>query len=93
MRWHGIIRGEHGDIPLQITVSDSGALHAMVGQSPRVALQPARQTGILLRFNLPGTFASADSSMGQLPFYNGCVTAHYGETSRRIHRCPSSRDE
>jgi CubicO group peptidase (beta-lactamase class C family) len=43
--WRGMIRAEHGDVPLEITVSDSGAIRAMLGRSSRVALRPARHSG------------------------------------------------
>ena len=74
--WTGIVRAESGDVPIAITVADSGAVRGKLGSRSGEIAGRARFSGTLFRIMIPGNLATADSSAGRLAFYlrfrDGC---------------------
>jgi CubicO group peptidase (beta-lactamase class C family) len=81
--WTGSVLTESGEVAMQLTVSDSGAVRAAFSSRPGESPGRARFAGRLFRLNIAGDLTSADSTRGQrILFYlrpgdgimNGTVT-------------------
>jgi len=66
--WDGIVRTVDGDLRLTLAVTDSGTVLGTIGSRSVQARDRARIVDTLLRFNLPGDLATADTAR-QLAFY------------------------
>jgi len=93
--WHGVVRAEQGDLPLEIVVSDSGSLCARVGAEASERMGRATFATGLFRLRVPGDLQSADTTGGrQLAFYlrprggvvNGTVTTNPNIASHLVGR-------
>jgi hypothetical protein len=83
--WRGIAKAERGDVPIEVTVADSGALRATVGVKPSERTGRASFSGDMFRLRLHGDLETPDSTGGRgLAFYlrtrngalNGTVTTN-----------------
>jgi CubicO group peptidase (beta-lactamase class C family) len=85
--WTGEVLTESGEVKMQLTVSDSGAVLATLSSRPGASPGRARFSGRLFRLNITGDLATTDSTRGQRMFFylrpgdgvmNGAVTLGAG---------------
>jgi hypothetical protein len=85
--WAGEVLSESGEVKMQLTVSESGAVLATLSSRPGQSPGRARFSGRLFRLNITGDLATTDSTHGQRMFFylrpgdgvmNGAVTVGAG---------------